>query len=87
MENILEEIVWILQENISRSGVVNNELRDSERAFSKCEEILTKQLKDEELCIFNKSLEAFRDITIYIANDNFINGMKVGAKMMLEFLR
>ena len=86
MKNFLEELYWLHQEEHPYRHSGNKALQRATDTFSTCEDILTKRLDGENLEWFNKSIDAADEMTAHTAIDNFVNGTKVGAKLMMEIL-
>ena len=86
MKTYLEGLYW--QQNESKFNKIsrNKELQKATTEFSRYEHALTARLEGEELELFLKSVDAADEMTANIAVDNFIDGTKVGAKLMIEIL-
>jgi len=84
--NILQEIYQLYNEENMCNKNRNRKLQRAVNTFCECEDILSKCLTGEELTTFNKLINAANDMDGHIAADNFINGMKIGAKFVFELL-
>ena len=78
MDNILEELQRLNQERKPHKYNKNTEI------FSECENILYARLKDDDLKIFNKLIDAVDEMFTRIAFENFIDGATIGAKLIME---
>jgi len=86
MENILEELYWLCNEENLQKLNDNKHLQRATNIFSECENILTERLKDKDFETFLKFVNVAGEINSHTAFDNFIDGVKVGAKLMIEIL-
>jgi len=84
MESMLEKLCWISQEENPNN--LSKNLQKALNTFCKYENILSECLTGKELATFNKLIDAICEMDAHIEIDNFISGMKVGAKLVLELL-
>jgi len=86
MENILKELHWFCIESKGCSAGVNPDIREASKTLDKYETFFLKRLKGKNLKIFKKMVVASLDMSFHSAEDGFILGAKVGAKIIMELL-
>ena len=80
MNEILEKLYWACE-----SGRPQNELLTLATArFCEYKELLMKRLEGENLEMFCKFADEATEIAGIAERDNFVDGVKLGAKLILE---
>ena len=82
MKNMLEKLWWYYEEENAPS----QQISDLTDKFHEEQKILMGQLGVDDLEIYKKVANIKINMTSIIEKESFTNGMKFGAKLMLELL-
>ena len=86
MENVLKELCWFCQEAKVPNGIINQDTLKVAKTLGEYEDFLLERLKGKNLRIFKKMVEVSFDMNFHSVEDGFIDGAKIGAKLILELL-
>ena len=82
---VIKSFPFNQEENLYRHSR-NRYLQKAASAFCECGDILTERLNGEDRKLLDKLLDAVSEMTANSDVKNFIDGTKIGAKLMLEIL-
>ena len=84
MENILKELCWLCSE--LKGCVESPSVQEAAKTLDKYETFFLKRLKSKDLKKFKKMVDASFNMSFHSNEDGFIDGIKFGAKLVLELL-
>ncbi len=83
-EKILNQLYYGKLEPITKKVADGSEYRRQQKMISEAQEKLSKKLNDEDVKLLETIMEGWTDLD-YIGNEErFIEGFKMGARLMLE---